>query len=310
MKSDVVNIPASVRARLQNIAKETSRPFAEVLQYYGMERLLYRFSKSPYTAKFILKGALMFTAWNIPQRRTTLDIDFSARFDNQINGIEKVIKDICKVAVISDGLVFDPETVKGQRIKEDADYEDVRVKFVGFLERSRIPMQIDIGFGDVIHPKPKTIDYPVILDLPKPHLKGYPLESVISEKFEAMMKLGLLNSRMKDFYDIWLLMRKFDFNGTILTEALKKTFDHRKTELPLKRPLFAQEIYDNKSDRQMLWMAFLRKNDIKNAPDNLSAIAKTIEKFLIKPLEAIKKGKSFNETWKAARKWEIKPTAE
>ncbi len=309
MKSDAVNMPASVRARLQNIAKETSRPFAEILQYYGMERLLYRFSKSPYAAGFILKGALMFTAWDIPQRRTTLDIDFSARFDNQINSIEKVIKDICKIAVISDGLVFDSKTVRGQRIKEDADYEGVRVKFVGFLERSRIPMQIDIGFGDIIHPKPKIIDYPVILDLPKPHLKGYPPESVVSEKFEAMMKLGLLNSRMKDFYDIWLLMRKFDFSGTILTEALKKTFNNRKTELPQRRPLFAQEIYDNKSDRQTLWMAFLRKNDIKNAPDKLSAIAKTIEKFLIKPLGAIKKGKGFNETWKAAGKWEIKPTS-
>jgi hypothetical protein len=125
-----------------------------------------------------------------------------------------------------------------------------------------------------------------------------------------MMKLGLLNSRMKDFYDVWLLMRKFDFNGTILTEDLKKTFNHRKTELPQERPLFAQEIYDNKSDRQMLWMAFLRKNDIKNAPDKLSAIAKTIDNFLIKHLKAIKKGKVLNETWKAARKWEIKPTAE
>lgn len=233
MKKDIINLQASVRSRLQTKAKETNRPFAEILQYYGMERFLFRLGKSAYSRHFILKGALMFTAWNIPQRRTTLDIDLLARFDNQISSIEQVIKDVCKITVVSDGLVFDPETVRGQRIKEDADYEGVRVKFVGFLERSRIPMQIDIGFGDIVYPRPRIFDYPVILDLPKPHLKGYPLESVVSEKFETMVKLGLLNSRMKDFYDIWLMMLRFDFDGLNLTEALKRTFEHRKTELPL-----------------------------------------------------------------------------
>jgi predicted nucleotidyltransferase component of viral defense system len=303
MKKDVKNIQASIRARLQNLARETNRPFAESLQYYAMERLLYRLSKSQYAGKFILKGALMFTAWNIPQRRATLDIDFLARFDNQVNSIEKVIRDICRVTVVSDGLVFDPETVRGQRIKEDADYEGVRVKFIGFLERSRVPMQIDVAFGDIVYPRPKIFDYPVILDLPKPRLKGYPLESVVSEKFEAMVKLGLLNSRMKDFYDIWLTTRQFDFDGLTLTKALKKTFGHRRTELPQKRPLFAEEIYDDKSDRQKLWMAFLRKGDIKYAPDKLSAMAKAIEKFLIKPLVAIRKGLEFKKIWKASGTW-------
>ena len=162
MKKDIKNIEASVRALLQNKAKETNRPFAEVLQYYGMERFLYRFSRSEYVDKFILKGALMFTVWQVPQRRTTLDIDFSSTYDNQIATIEKVIRDVCKVSVAPDGLVFDSQTIKGQKIKEDADYEGVRVKFRGFLERARIPMQIDVGFGDVIYPKPKTINYPAI----------------------------------------------------------------------------------------------------------------------------------------------------
>ena len=303
MKKDIINMQASVRAQLQNKAKETNRPFAEMLQYYGMERFLYRLGKSQYANQFILKGALMFTAWNIPERRTTLDIDFLARFDNQIDSIEKVIKDICKIKVVSDGLVFDSETVKGIRIKEDADYEGVRVKFVGFLERARIPMQMDIGFGDIVYPRPKILDYPVILDLPKPHLKGYPLESVVSEKFEAMVKLGLLNSRMKDYFDIWLIMRQFDFNGLNLTEALKRTFQHRKTDLPQKRPLFAEEIYDDKFDRQILWTAFLKKGDIKHAPDKLSKTAKAIEKFLIQPLDAIHRGLECNKLWKASGTW-------
>ncbi|NQT29965.1 MAG: nucleotidyl transferase AbiEii/AbiGii toxin family protein, partial [Candidatus Saganbacteria bacterium] len=187
-----------------------------------MERFLYRFSCSEYADKFILKGALMFTVWQMPERRTTLDVDFLACFDNQIASIEKVIKDVCRVSVVPDEIIFDPETVKGQKIKEDADYEGVRVKFKGFLGRSRIVMQVDMGFGDIVYPKPEPINYPVILDFPRPHLKGYPVESMVSEKFEAMVKLGLLNSRMKDFYDIWLMMRQFNFDGLKLVEALKR----------------------------------------------------------------------------------------
>jgi len=303
MRKAVKNIQASVRAKLQNRAKEANRPFAEVLQYYGMERFLYRFSRSKYADKFILKGALMFTVWEVPQRRTTLDIDFSAQFDNKTANIEKVIKDICEISVTPDGLMFDPKTVKGQKIKEGADYEGVRVKFRGFLERIRISMQIDVAFGDVICPKPKIINYPVILDFPKPHLKGYPIESVVSEKFEAMVKLGLLNSRMKDFYDIWLMMHQFNFGGLKLIEALKKTFKHRKTPLPEHKPLFAEEIYDEKSDRQTLWKAFLEKGDIKFVPKKLCATAKEIENFLIKPLDAIHKSHKFSKEWKSAGPW-------
>ena len=304
MKKDIKDIQSSIRARLKNKTRETNRSFSEILQYYGMERFLYRFSRSKYADKFILKGALMFTVWQVPERRTTLDIDFSARFDNQIASIEKVIKDVCKVPVVPDGLTFDTETVRGQKIKEDVDYEGVRVKFRGFLERSRIAMQIDVGFGDIIYPGPKTIDYPVILDLPKPNLKGYPAESVVSEKFEAMVKLGVLNSRMKDFYDIWLMMCQFDFNGLNLTEALKRTFKHRKTSLPQRKPLFAEEIYDEKSDRQMLWKAFLKKGDIKYAPEKLRTTAREIEKFLIRPLGVINKKQGFNEEWKAPGPWQ------
>lgn len=305
MKKDIKNIEASIRARLQNKAKETNRSFAEVLQYFGMERFLYRFSRSKFIDKFVLKGALLFNAWQIPERRTTLDIDFLARYDNQIASIEAVIKNVCDVSVESDGLVFDAKTVQGSRIKEGADYEGVRVKLIGFLNRSRIAMQIDVGFGDIVYPKTKRIDYPVILDLPKPYLKSYPAESVISEKFEAMIKLGSLNSRMKDFYDIWLIMRQFDIDGTNLSEALKRTFEHRKTELPKERPLLVEEIYDEKSDRQTLWKAFLKKGDIRHAPEKLSATAMEIEEFLIRPINSINNGYEFNEEWKS-KSWGTK----
>ena len=153
MKKEAANMPASIRARLQNKAKETNRPFAEVLQYYGIERFLYRFSQSKYADKFILKGALLFTAWQIPERRTTLDIDFLARYDNQAASIEAVVKDVCEVSVDPDGLIFDVKTIQGRKIKEDADYEGVRVRFIGFLERARLPMQIDVSFGDIVFQK-------------------------------------------------------------------------------------------------------------------------------------------------------------
>jgi len=303
MKKEVKNIEASVKAQLQNKAKESNRPFAEVLRYYGMERFLYRFSKSKYADKFVLKGALLFAVWQMPERRTTLDIDFLGRFDNQVVAIEAVMRDVCDVAIDPDGLKFDSTTVQGLKIKEDADYEGVRIKFTGFLERARIPMQIDVGFGDIVHPKIRVIDYPVILDFPKPHLNGYPQESVISEKFEAMIKLGLLNSRMKDFYDIWLMMRQFEFKGANLIEAIKKTFKHRKTDIPQNKPLFADEIYDEKSDRQTLWNAFLKRGDIQHAPDTLSVTAKEIETFLVEPIVAINKKVEFDKIWKSPRGW-------
>ncbi len=303
MKKDIKNLQASVKDRLLNIAKETNCPFLEILQHYGMERFLYRFSCSKYKDKFILKGALMFTVWQISERRTTLDIDFLANYDNQVVTIEKVIKDICNVSVIPDGLIFDAETVKGQRIKEEMEYEGVRVKFIGLLGRSRIPMQIDVGFGDIIYPSPKAIDYPVILDFPKPLLKGYPPESVVSEKFEAMIKLGFINSRMKDFYDIWLMIHRFNFNGLHLVEALKKTFKRRKTTLPRNKPFFAEEIYDEKSDRQTLWRAFLKKEGIKFAPEKLSDIARELEEFLIEPINSINSNYEFHKVWDVSGAW-------
>ncbi len=179
----------------------------------------------------------------------------------------------------------------------------MRVKFIGLLGKSRIPMQIDFGFGDTIYPLPKMISYPVILDFPAPRLKGYTPETVVSDKFETMVHLGALNSRMKDFYDLWLLMHQFDFHGSSLAEAIKWTFEHRKMNLPKGPRLLAEEIYDEKFDRQTLWKAFLTKNDIKHAPEKLSTIAKEMKGFLIEPLSALNKGTKFKKEWKAPGPW-------
>ncbi len=303
MKPVIKNIEASVRGRLQDKARKINQPFAEILQYYGMERFLYRFSQSEYAKSFILKGALMFTVWNVPQRRTTMDIDFLARFDNQIEKIEQVIRDICSVKTVNDGLIFDPKTVKGERIKKDADYEGVRVTFQGFLEKSKISMQIDIGFGDVITPKPADVNYPTLLDFPAPHLKGYPFETVVAEKFEAMIKLGTLNSRMKDFYDVWLMTRQFNFEEKKLVTAIKATFKNRETPLPSGKQLFEAAIYADESVQATMWKAFLKKNPIKGVPESFKAVASAVEEFLNEPVVAIISGRELSNNWQAPGPW-------
>jgi hypothetical protein len=199
------NLAASIRQRLLNKARETGRPFNEILQYFAIERFLYRLATSPHADKFVLKGALMFTAWQAPLSRPTRDIDLLGLTNNSIDAIVAMTQTICTQAVEPDGLTFEPEGVEGERIVEGADYEGVRVRFRGSLGTARITMQLDIGFGDVVIPQPVMVEYPTILPLSAPRLRGYSRESAIAEKFEAMIKLGILNSRMKDFFDVWLL---------------------------------------------------------------------------------------------------------
>jgi len=224
------NSAASVRGRLTNLARTNRRPFQEVLQHYGLERFLYRLAASPHGDRFVLKGALLLKAWGAPFSRPTRDIDFLGFIENDIGVVEQIVRDVCETEA-DDGLRFDVATISGQRIKEDADYPGVRITFMGSLDRAQIPMQLDIGFGDVVHPLAKELDYPTLLDLPAPRLRMYPRETVVAEKFEAMTQLGSLNSRMKDFFDIWLLAQQHSFTGTDLSLAIKKTFAHRGTQL-------------------------------------------------------------------------------
>ena len=300
------NIEATIRSQLQNKAKNLGNVFMEILQYYAIERFLYRLSVSKYSALFILKGALMFQVFQVQDRRTTLDIDFMAYYENEISNLVKIIKDICKINIKQeDGLTFDVDSVTGIRIKEGAEYEGVRIKFKGYLGKSMIPMQLDIAFGDVIFPKPKRIEYPTILGFPEPRLKGYPFETIVAEKFESMIKLGSINSRMKDFYDIWLTSRRFDFDGVQLTKALKKIFANRDTGFPKTKKLFNEEFYNDKSDRQVMWKSFLLKNNIVSAPEKLSIVINEMERFLVKPVQAILKGKKFNYFWNKSGQWKL-----
>jgi len=197
-KRPVKDVSASVRQRLLDKAHATNRPFNELLQRYAMERYLSRLGASEHAERFVLKGALLFTAWGSSMSRPTKDIDFLASTKNSISAVVEGVSKVCTTAVEADGLVFDADSIRAERIAVDADYQGMRVKFRGHLGTARVSMQLDIGFGDVVVPRVQQVNYPTILDMSPPRIRCYSRESAIAEKFEAMTKLGILNSRMKD----------------------------------------------------------------------------------------------------------------
>jgi len=299
MSNGARNIAASIRQKLKNRAAQDKRTFAELLQYYAMERFLFRLTQSRHAERFILKGALMLRVWQAPEIRPTMDIDLLGNTSNDIGLICSQISDIVSFET-NDGLIFDPDTIRGEAIKEDADYEGVRVRFTGTLDGARVHMQIDIGFGDVIHPDPVISELPTVLDGPAPKLSCYSRESVIAEKFEAMIKLGELNSRMKDFYDIWLLSRQFDFESTSLARAIQLTLENRGTEIPEVITAFTEEFISNK---QKQWQAFCNRLKQDHIPTDFSEIVTSIKTF-IKPLILMPSTENtFPSHWSAPGPW-------
>lgn len=301
-KRKPTNVAASVRARLASHAKAEGRPFQEVLQYFAMERFLARLSTSEHSDKFILKGGLMFAVWKSSYTRPTKDIDFLAYIANDVDTAAGTVREICEIEDLTDGIEFDPKTVAPVVIKEDADYEGIRVTFLGHLQSARINMQIDRGFGDVVAPDPKSLTYPTILDHSAPQIRGYPAETVVSEKFQAMVQLGQLNSRIRDFYDIWSMSRQLEFNGKTLQGALENTFSHRDTVID-PNPIAFQTVFTEDSAKQSQWTGFCRKSKIESAPKSLSEMVTEIAVFLTPVAEAIVEQEAFDSIWKPGGPW-------
>jgi predicted nucleotidyltransferase component of viral defense system len=292
------NLPASIHRRLLNKAHETGQAFNELLQYYAIERLLYRLSISEHADKFVLKGALMFNAWGLTNFRPTRDIDLLGYTQNGIEHVVSIFQDVCKLNTEPDGLEFDAKHVQGERIKEEAEYEGIRIDITARLGKSWLPIQIDIGFADVVTPAPASLEYPTILNLAAPRLYGYPPETILAEKFQAMTVLGMANSRMKDFYDIWMLITKFEFSGTIVQRALQRTFENRSTELPsAAHVIFSDEFVETKRGQ---WRAFLGKIGEKETTE-LEQVLVAIHDFFLPIVRASQQGKSFKKRWK--KKW-------
>jgi predicted nucleotidyltransferase component of viral defense system len=300
MKKPTRNIPASILARLKSQARITGRPFAEILQYYAMERFLFRLSKTKYADKFILKGGLLFYAWNLPLRRPTKDIDFRGYISHNNKDILKMVHDvISEPSSDEDGLVFDLQSISVEETQIDADYQGIRAKLTAFLRRSKIPIQIDVGFSDEIASKAERIEYPNILpELKATRMKGYPKESVIAEKFHAMIRHAELNSRMKDYYDVWLLAETFEFECQPLQKAIETTFKKRETELPVERPVSLTAEFASKNETR--WNNFLNKLGLEIRESNsLTNVIERIWEFLKVP---INKSKS-NYNWIPTKGW-------
>jgi hypothetical protein len=297
------DIGASVRQRLLNQSRAQGRPFQELLQYFAMERFLYRLAKSPYADRFILKGALLLTAWRAPLSRPTMDIDLAGRTSNQLDHIKDVVGTVCDIAVDSDGIEFDRASIDVSRIKEDADYEGVRVRFHGTLARARIPMQLDIGFGDVITPEPTEIEYPALLDFPAPVLRAYPKETVVAEKLEALTTLGVLNSRIKDYYDLALLSRMYPFEGERLAAAIVATFSHRGTAIEAE-PIGLTREYCDDSARVLQWRAFVRRSRFGEEAGDLTSLVDEIRPFVLPVLSTVAAESPLKARWKPGGPWE------
>lgn len=296
------NMAASVKARLQNISRDEGQTYHQTLQLYAMERFLYRLSRSAHAGTFVLKGALLFLAWETKcQRRTTLDIDLLGFSENSLERLEEITKDVCLVFVVDDGLRFDGDQIATHRIKEDADYEGVRVTLTAFMERTRIPLQIDVGFGDAMVPEPIFVTFPVLLDFPAPELRCYHQLTVVAEKFEAMVKLGKLNSRMKDFFDVWNIIQHEHIAGLDFQKACVATFNQRNTAFDVETDLF-QASFGETEDKQKQWAAFLRKQKLmENAPAKFHDVVSQLQSFFLPMIECQLSGKAFSNHWN--RSW-------
>jgi hypothetical protein len=227
MPRELRNIGASVWARLLDRARAERSDFQILLTRYSLERLLYRLSVSPNRDRFILKGAMLFVTWVADPFRPTRDLDLLGSGDNDTEAIAESFRAICARPVADDGVTFDVAALEAAPIREEVEYGGVRVRTTATIAGARIPIQVDIGFGDAITPAPIEIDYPTLLDAPAPHLRAYPVETVVAEKFEAMVTLGMANTRLKDFYGLWLISQTFEFRHSVLVDAVRRTFERR-----------------------------------------------------------------------------------
>jgi len=278
MAKEIRNIAASVRAKLLQLSKVNGQSFDLVLTRFALERLLFRLGESPHSGRFVLKGAMLFMSWFDDPHRGTRDLDLLGFGDPDPQAMLEIFRDILAIE-IDDGVIFDIDGLRVDRIREEVEYGGLRLRTTASISGARISLSIDIGFGDALEPGAETLDYPALLDFPAPRLRAYARETVIAEKFQAMVALGRANSRMKDFYDIWVLSRSFDFDDDRLARAIAATFSRRGTPISVEPPdaLTAAFATDEHKPRQ--WTAFVE--DVALQPGDLADVVADIAAFLL-----------------------------
>ncbi|MBU0727641.1 MAG: nucleotidyl transferase AbiEii/AbiGii toxin family protein [Pseudomonadota bacterium] len=302
-KKERKNIAASVRQRLFNKSKERKEDFQYILNRFALERLLYRLSVSNYSELFVLKGASLFIVWGGSAYRPTMDIDLLGIVPANPENLKKVIQDIISISEKDDGLAFDIDSVHAEEIRENKQYGGVRVTLVAYLDSARIPLQVDIGFGDAITPSPEKAKYPSILNLPSPELSIYPKETVVAEKFETMVVLGMLNSRMRDFYDLWSIQNIFPFDSKVLQEAIRHTFSRRRTFIPEMDPVSLSEAFYKDPVKQAQWNAFVSKGISNDSGIKLDCVIHEIHDFIMPLCLALSQDQRFDLKWPPGGPW-------
>lgn len=272
------NVAASVRARLLNVAKAQGVDFNQVLVRFALERILYRLSQSEHADRFLLKGALLFALWYDMPHRATRDADLLGFGASDLESVAQTFRDIASVSV-DDGIVFDPASVVAEEIRKDVEYAGARILISGELAKARCKTQVDIGFGDAVTPGPIDATYPVLLDdLPAPHLRTYPVYTVVAEKLHAIALLGMTNSRVKDYFDLSVLLEREALDADLLARAIKATFERRGMAVPTELPVALSDEFAHDTSRQALWQAFVKKNGLD--PEPLEAIVERLRSGL------------------------------
>ena len=304
MKSPPTNLGASVRRRLYNLHTAGQDDFQRLVTRYALERLLYRLNKSSHRERFVLKGAFLFLLWSHRLHRPTKDLDFLGHGDPSADLLIETFRSLCLIEVEPDGMVYLPESVQCREIREETEYGGLRVTLTAQLDTMTIPLQIDVGFGDVVTPAAVDAEFPSLLSFPPPHLRAYTRETVVAEKLEAMVTLGIGNSRMKDFYDLWTLGRTFTFEGAALASAIQATFARRGTPLPTQPPLALTSAFGEDAAKQMQWKAFRRRLADPAIPD-LGVVIGFLAGFLQPLLDAVSRRQSFTAMWLPDGGWQI-----
>jgi len=295
---------AQVRKRLTALARERHEDTHWVMTRYARDRLLHRLTQSPHGGRFVLKGATLFALWDEDLYRPTRDIDLLAQMPNDVAALEGLFRSVCRVEVEDDGLQFDPESVAAQRIIEEGQYEGVRVSLRARLGKAKLFLQVDIGFGDKVVPDPEVAELPPVLDgLPPVRIAVYPKAAVVAEKFQIAVSMGMPNSRMKDFYDLFNMAKRCEFDGQQLCDSIRATFETRGTAVPENTPVALSKEFANDETKNTQWAAFFRKADAPMDMAALSDVVRTVERFLMPPAQAAARGGPFEKTWEPGGPW-------
>jgi predicted nucleotidyltransferase component of viral defense system len=308
MTPEDAGLAASIHQRLLNQSQARQVDFNLMLARYAIERFLYRLSQSPYADQFVLKGALLLQIWLPEAGRPTRDLDLLGFGDVSAGRLRQIFVAVCDQPVAADGCQFHADSVTVAAIRAEDEYGGQRVSLKGRLGNARLRVQVDIGAGDSVTPPAEWIQYPTLLDFPRPRLRAYRPETAIAEKVHAMVVLDLQNSRMKDFFDVWRLAQMYGFAGGPLVASVHDTFARRKTAIPSGLPTALTPAFAQHPAKAQLWRAFLTKSSLHHITEDLATVNGFIARFIGPVLNAARDGTAFDLTWPAGGPWQTGPS--